>query len=85
MLLVALFGAAVALSNAPSQLLLIPSLGAYAFFTIGGYRLIRGKEPAPAHAAEISYARIVLGCISVIFCFALFIGLVLIAAAIFDK
>ena len=85
MLCVAIFGAVAFLSRTASGLMLVPSLLAYAFFSVGGYRVIRGKEPASAHAAEISFSRILLGCVSVIFCFSLLIGMAMVAAAIFEK
>jgi hypothetical protein len=85
MLCVILFGALVVISHAPMGLALVPSLLAYAFFTVGGYRVIRGKEPAAAHAAETSLPRILLGCVSVIFCVALLIGMALVASVLFEK
>jgi hypothetical protein len=85
MLCVAVFGAAILLLHAPNSLLLIPSFLAYAFFTIGGYRLIRGKEAAPQHPGEVSIGRIALGCLSVASCFGLLIGMVWVASLLFEK
>lgn len=82
---VVVFGAGIAVLHAPAGLLAVPSLLGYAFFSVGGYRLIRGKEPAAQYPGEISLARIALACLSVVFCFSLIIGLVLVAAALFDK
>lgn len=84
MVCVGAFGSLVLLLNATPTLLLFPSLLAYAFFTVGGYRLIRGQEPAPSHSAEVSMARIALGCISVLFCLILLFGLMAIAAYVLD-
>lgn len=85
MLCIAVFSAAILLLRAPLALLLIPSLLAYAFFTIGGYRLIRGKDTAARYPGEVSLARIALGCLSVVFCFALLVGMIWIASALFEK
>jgi hypothetical protein len=85
MVCVAVFGAAILLLRAPASLLLFPSFLAYAFFTIGGYRLIRGKEAAVQYPGEISLARIALGCLSVVFCFGLLIGMVWIASVLLEK
>lgn len=78
-------GLLIAVSHAPPTLAMMPVMLAYAFFTVGGYRLIRGKEPAPAHSAEISFSRIFIGCFSVVFCVALLLGLVKIASFLFEK
>jgi hypothetical protein len=85
MLCVAVFGAAVLLLHAPDSLILISSLLAYAFFTVGGYRLIRGKEAAAQYPGEVSLARIAIGCLSVAFCFGLLIGMIWIASVLFEK
>ncbi len=85
MLCVALFGAVLLVSHASPGLLMVPSLLAYAFFTVGGYRIIRGKEPAPAYPGELSWSRILIGCVSVVFCCATLIGIIAIASAIFEK
>jgi hypothetical protein len=85
MAFVAVFGGAVLLLKAPDTLLLFASFLAYAFFTVGGYRLIRGKEATVQHPGEISYARIFIGCLSVAFCFGLLIGLVWVASLFFEK
>jgi hypothetical protein len=79
------FGAAIFLLKAPNGLLLIPSFLAYAFFTVGGYRLIRGKEAVAQYPGEISFSRIALGCLSVAFCSGLLIGVVWIASLLFEK
>jgi len=85
MVCVGAFGAAVLFLKAPESLLLIASFLAYAFFTVGGYRLIRGKEASAQHPGEISYARILLGCLSVLFCFGLLIGMVWVASVLLEK
>lgn len=82
---VAAFGGMVLLLNANPSTLLFPSLLAYAFFTVGGYRLIRGKEPEPSHSAEVSLPRILLGCISVVFCFGLLVGMGFVADLLFHQ
>jgi hypothetical protein len=85
MLCMALFGAIVLAFQATPGMLIMPSLLAYACFTVGGYRVIRGKEPAAAHPGELSWSRILMGCVSVVFCCSLLIGMIAIAAAIFEK
>jgi hypothetical protein len=85
MLSVSLCAAVVIVCHAPPASLMIPSALAYAFFTVGGYRVIRGKEPAPSYAGEVSFSRVLLGCVSVIFCFSLLIAFCAVASMIFEK
>lgn len=74
-LCLATFAAWVSLFNTPtSTVLVIPSLMAYALFSVGGYRVIRGKDAKASHPGEISWSRIAIGCGSVAFCFAMLVG-----------
>jgi uncharacterized membrane protein YfcA len=72
----ALCGVCIAFFRTAPQVALLPSLLGYAFIAVGGYRVIRGKEPKAQYSAEVSWPRVFLGMFSVIFCFALFIGMV---------
>lgn len=67
-------GLAVLFPKVP-PILLIPVMLAYALFAVGGYRMIRGKEPSPLHTAEISFDRVFLGIASILFCFGLLVVL----------
>ncbi|WP_073217232.1 hypothetical protein [Massilia sp. CF038] len=78
------FGLVVTTKSA-SRFFLVPGLIAYAFFAVGGYRVIRGKEPAAAHPGDVSISRIFIGILSILFCFATVIGMAFIATAIFGK
>lgn len=78
-------GALMLLLKAGPSVLLLPSLLAYAFFAVGGYRLIRGKEPRAAQAGEVSLSRIFLGCASVVFCGAMLVSLGFLAGWILGK
>lgn len=69
-------GLCMAFFRSAPQIVLLPSLLGYAFVAVGGYRVIRGKEPKAQYSAEVSWPRVLLGMFSVIFCFALFIGTV---------
>lgn len=73
-----LSGIAIAAFRANLNLALLPSLLGYAFIAVGGYRVIRGKESKAQYSAEVSWTRVLLGMFSVIFCFSVFIGLVII-------
>lgn len=84
MLCVLACGGLLMLWRASPMLLLFPSLLAYAFFTVGGYRLIRGQEPKAQHAGEVSGTRIALGCMAVLFCFSLLLAMIWVASMLFE-
>jgi len=74
-LCVAAFVAFAIWLHAAPEMLFLPSLLTYALIAVGGYRIIRGKEPQAHHPGEGSALRILIGCVSAIFCFALLAGM----------
>jgi len=66
---VAFFGSSILLLRAkyaPESFMLLPIFFGYAFIAVGGYRLIRGRSPAPEHAYELSISRILLGKVGIV-------------------